>query len=153
MQIDRFIGEYAFLSNFYLCVITLDGVDYSSVEHAFQAAKTHDGVEREQVQLASTPATAKHIGRRVSLREDWEAVKVDILAGLVRQKFTRHADLRALLLATGEAELIEGNTWNDRFYGCVWSDKQGRWLGKNHLGRILMTVRAELRAAASDRPG
>ena len=142
--ITAFRGEYDFLSNFYLCVITLDDVDYSSVEHAFQAAKTDNADERRKVQLAPSPGRAKQIGRKVTLRPDWESVKIGIIEDLVRQKFTRHDELRDLLLATGDAKLIEGNTWNDRTYGAVWSKKQGAWIGKNHLGKILMKVRAEL---------
>ena len=142
--ITAFRGEYDFLSNFYLCVITLDDVDYSSVEHAFQAAKTDNADERRKVQLAPSPGRAKQIGRKVTLRPDWESVKIGIIEDLVRQKFTRHDELRDLLLATGDAKLIEGNTWNDRTYGAVWNKKQGAWIGKNHLGKILMKVRAEL---------
>jgi N-glycosidase YbiA len=149
-QITRFHGDYGFLSNFYPCVVTWEGADYSSVEHAFQAAKTHDLDERYRVQTASAPGEAKRLGRRVTLRDDWEAVKLGILEELVRQKFTRYPELGAMLLATGDAELIEGNTWNDRFYGCVWSEKQGRWLGKNHLGQLLMCVREELKGTVTE---
>jgi N-glycosidase YbiA len=145
MTITRFRDQYDFLSNFYICTIMLDSVDYPSVEHAFQAAKTFDSDERYQVQTAPTPAQAKRLGRRVTLREDWESVKLDILEVLVRQKFTRHPDLQKLLVATGEIELIEGNTWNDRFYGAMWNEKKAEWIGKNHLGKILMKVRQELR--------
>lgn len=143
--ITHFRGDYDFLSNFYYSVVTLDGADNPTVEHAFQAAKTHNPDERYTIQIAASPAQAKQLGRRVLLREDWEVVKVGILEDLVRQKFTRHTDLRDKLLATDYRELIEGNSWNDRFYGAVWSDKQGAWLGKNHLGKILMRVRDSLR--------
>jgi predicted NAD-dependent protein-ADP-ribosyltransferase YbiA (DUF1768 family) len=61
---------------------------------------------------------------------------------LLRQKFA-HPELRRLLLATGDAELVEGNTWGDRFWGVC----AGR--GQNHLGRLLMAIRAEIRTAAS----
>ena len=60
-KITRFQGKYSFLSNFYACVITLEGVDYSTVEHAFQAAKTHDLEERYQVQIADSPGKAKRL--------------------------------------------------------------------------------------------
>ena len=64
----------------------------------------------------------------------------------MRQKFTRHLDLREKLLATGDAELIEGNTWRDMTWGAVWNKDKGRWVGKNNLGRILMKVRDELKS-------
>jgi len=62
---------------------------------------------------------------------------------MLRQKFTRQTELGQLLMATGDAELIEGNTWNDRFWGAVLKDEH--WIGQNHLGRLLMQVRAELK--------
>ncbi len=55
-------------------------------------------------------------------------------------KFTRHFDLREKLLATGDRKLVEGNTWGDTFWGVC------RGNGKNHLGKILMKIRAELQA-------
>ena len=146
--ITRFSGEYDFLSNFYPSAIELDSVLYPTVEHAFQAAKTFDADERYKLQIAPTPAAVKHAGRRVKLRSDWESVKVGIMEGLVRDKFTRHPELAEALLGTGDADLIEGNTWNDRTWGMTRDRKSGQWIGKNHLGRILMKVRDELCSGA-----
>jgi predicted NAD-dependent protein-ADP-ribosyltransferase YbiA (DUF1768 family) len=70
-------------------------------------------------------------------------VKFDVMERCVREKFTRHADLRAKLLATGDAVLEEGNDWGDR----VWGVYQGQ--GDNRLGKILMKVRRELRPGRS----
>lgn len=142
--IKKFAGKYDFLSNFYLSVITLDGMDYPTVEHAFQAAKTDDPDERRAIQEAVTPASAKKAGRIATLRPDWEEVKYSIMHDLVLQKFTRYPDLRQMLLDTGDAELIEGNNWNDRTWGMT-KDKTGDYVGKNWLGKILMQVRDSLR--------
>ena len=136
--IDQFTGDYDFLSNFHPSPIEVDGVVYPTVEHAFQAAKTFDRTEKQSVAEAATPGLAKRLGRKVRLRPDWERVKVGIMEDLVRLKFTTHADLREKLLATGVAGLIEGNTWNDRFWGVC------RGQGRNELGKILMRVRAKL---------
>ena len=143
-KIESFRGDYAFLSNFHPAVVTLDGMDYPSVEHAFQAAKTHNLNDRCRIQSAPNPPAAKAIGRGVILRQDWDDVRYSIMEALVRQKFTNHPELRELLLATGDAEIIEGNDWNDRTWGMTRS-KNGEWIGKNWLGKILMTVRNELR--------
>ena len=136
--IDQFSGDHDFMSNFHPSPFEVDGVLYPTVEHAFQAAKTFDATEKQSVAEAATPGSAKRKGRRVQLRPDWEQVKVGIMEDLVRLKFTAHPDLRAKLLATGDAELVEGNTWNDRFWGVC------RGQGRNELGQILMRVRAEL---------
>ena len=142
--ITRFSGDYDFLSNFYPCAIELDGVLYPTVEHAFQAAKTFDADERYKIQVTASPASAKRVGSRVRLRDDWEQVKFGIMEELVRYKFTSYPELGVSLLETAGAELIEGNTWNDRTWGMTRDRKSGQWIGKNHLGRILMQVRDEL---------
>lgn len=140
-RIESFRGEFRFLSNFHMAAIEFCGMEFPSVEHAFQASKTHDAAEKQQVANASTAGSAKRLGRRVTLRADWEFVKRSIMLELVRLKFQTHADLRQRLLATGDAELVEGNTWGDRYWGVVDGT------GENHLGKILMQVRSELRQA------
>lgn len=141
-RVVAFSGEYRWLSNFYPAKVRLDGEVYPTVEHAYQAAKAAlDGPAavaiRRTIQRASTPGEAKKIGNSLRLRKDWESVKLGVMLDLLRQKF-EHAELRTLLLGTGDAELIEGNWWNDTFWGVV----DGK--GKNHLGRLLMKVRKEL---------
>jgi hypothetical protein len=136
--IDRFTGDYDFLSNFHPSPIDVDGILYPTVEHAFQAAKTSIPEEKQALAETATPGSAKRLGRKVQLRSDWEQVKVGIMEELVRLKFTTHPDLREQLLATGDAELVEGNNWNDRFWGVC------RGKGQNQLGKILMKVRSEL---------
>ena len=138
--ITSFRSQYAFLSNFYPCRVLLDGVTYGSVEHAFQAAKTVNPVERERIQRCSTPGAAKRLGREVVLRPEWERIKLGVMKELVRQKFTHDPRLRAQLLKTYPHPLVEENTWGDRFWGVCGG------VGENHLGRILMEVRADLRA-------
>lgn len=137
-MIDSFRGEYGFLSNFAWCKIKYKGVIYKTVEHAYQAAKTLDKKRKQLISEAPTPGAAKRWGRNVEIREDWEEIKLDIMLALVRQKFTI-PELKKKLLATGKEKLIEGNWWGDTFWG-VCKDE-----GENHLGRILMRVREELK--------
>lgn len=136
--IDSFQGGYRFLSNFYPCEITHDGIEYPSTEHAFQAAKTLDFRKRFLISKLRTPAEAKRRGRLVDLRPDWDACRVQVMWELCSQKFARHPGLRRELLATGSALLVEGNTWGDTFWGVC------RGQGENHLGKILMHVRSQL---------
>lgn len=141
--ITAFRGDYEFLSNFSPSVVELDGVQYPTIEHAFQATKTHDFSQHRAIRNASTPSEAKRLGRKLKRREDWFDISLEVMEDLVRQKFTRYPDLGSKLLATGDAELIEGNTWSDKFYGAIWDSKQEQWIGENHLGKILMKIRAE----------
>lgn len=135
--IDSFRGSYRFLSNFYLCTILDDGIYYPSVEHAFQAAKTIDRAVKQRIASIAKPGEAKRAGRQVELRPDWDAIKVNVMYGLLRKKFA-DPTLRRLLVETDDAELIEGNEWEDRFWGMC------RGFGDNHLGKLLMQVRTEI---------
>ena len=136
--ITDFRGRYRWLSNFHPCMVTLDGETYPSVEHAYVAAKTLDPEIRAVVRNLEKPSDAKKYGRTIVLRPDWEDVKLEVMTDLLYQKFAPHTALCFLLLSTGDAELVEGNVWNDTFWGIC------RGVGENHLGRILMEIRAEL---------
>lgn len=136
-MINSFSGKWRVLSNFYPIEIIYEGNRYTSVEHAFQAAKTLDPVEKIKVQICPTPGMAKRIGKNVTLRTDWEQVKVSIMLELLRQKFSV---IPKILLSTEDQELVEGNTWNDHFWGVC------NGMGENMLGKLLMQVRGELRA-------
>ena len=138
-MINSFRGRYAFLSNFTVAPVVLDNAEYPSVEHAFQAAKTLNEKEREKIRKAPSAGTAKKLGRSVTLRKDWNILRIEVMKDLLRQKFVKYDDFRSALMATGSEELQEGNYWNDRFWGTV--DGQG----ENHLGKLLMRIREELR--------
>lgn len=139
LAISSFTGPCRFLSNFYPHPVELDGVMYPTVEHAYQAAKTFDVRQRHEIRNAASPAMAKRIGSRVLLREDWETVKLEVMKALLRQKFTEK-NQRGRLLDTVGRDLIEGNWWGDRYWGVC------RGVGENHLGKLLMEIRAELDA-------
>jgi len=133
-----FRGERFFLSNFYPAPVTMYGKVYPSVEYAYVAAKTLDPKEREYIRNLSSPGVAKRYGRKLKVREDWEQIKLEVMETLVRRKFENPA-LGAMLLATGDEELVEVNYWYDTFWGTC----NGK--GENHLGKILMKVRDRLR--------
>lgn len=138
---NGFRGEYRWLSNFYPAVVRLDGIDYPTVENAYQAAKlpktSSDYADRTFTRLA--PAAAKRLARAYPLPHGWEEHKVTLMTNLLRQKF-KHPDLRARLLATEDAPIEETNSWNDVFWGVC----KGK--GKNMLGKIIMQIRADIRA-------
>ncbi|MDO5134021.1 MAG: NADAR family protein, partial [Eubacteriales bacterium] len=119
--------------------VTYEGLTYRNNEAAFQAQKTFSDDFRTTFTTLA-PSEAKRKGRRVRLRQDWEQVKDGIMEEIVRAKFTQNPELRKQLLATGNADLIEGNHWNDRYWGV--DARTGA--GENHLGKILMKIREEL---------
>jgi ribA/ribD-fused uncharacterized protein len=141
--ISEFSGEHRFLSNFYPAKVVLDGLEFPTLENAYQAAKNFD-IDRRKMFTTLTPGKAKKEGQKTLKRPDWEGVKTLIMKILVKDKFTRNPELQKQLLATENAELIEGNTWGDTFWGVC----NGK--GQNHLGKILMEVREELNARKAD---
>ena len=133
--ITSFKGENFFLSNFYLAPVFYQGIRFENNEAAFQAAKCP---ERMQEFCGLSPQKAKHLGCRVGLRPDWEDVKFDVMYHVCKAKFLQNPDLAQKLIETGDAELVEGNTWGDK----IWGVCDG--VGENNLGKTLMRIREEL---------
>lgn len=143
VQITAFTGEYYFLSNYCTCPITIDGLTYRSAEAAFQAAKCNVPIGQ--------PNVAKAIGRKIKLRKGWEKERDGIMAEVIHAKFSQNPALAQALIDTGDAELIEGNTWNDNYWGvcgCARCRSEGA-KGLNKLGKILMAERARLHPPAA----
>ena len=138
-------GEHGCFSNFSPHPITLKGKTWPTSEHYFQAQKFAGTPDEEEVRQAKSPMIAARMGRsrKRPLRKDWESVKDAIMHEAVLAKFTQHADLRAILLGTGDATIVE-HTKNDGYWG-----DGGDGSGKNRLGQILMRVREELRSGTA----
>lgn len=140
--INKFSDKWQVLSNFYSSPIVYEGLTYPTVEHAYQAYKTLDRETHDFVRGLATPGQAKRVGKMVDLREDWDEVKDDIMEDLCRIKFTTNDFCKQKLIETGDAELVEGNTWGDVYWGVC----NGK--GENHLGKILMKIRQEINEEA-----
>lgn len=143
-MINQFKGKYQFLSNFHRAKIFIDDEEYATTEHYFQSMKFIELSLQEKVRTASTPGLAKKVARqyKTDIREDWFDISLEIMEKVLKVKFTI-PKLRAKLLATGEIKLQEGNTWHDTFWGVDL--KTGK--GDNHLGKLLMKIREEIREA------
>lgn len=151
-MIDRFGGEYSFLSNFYFSPLFLEGKVWPTVEHYFQAAKAIPGAKTEilkdfelvevlwsdLIRASKTPGEAKRIGREVPLRPGWDDMRLSVMEDGLREKFKSGSDLAVKLLSTENEELVEGNYWGDTFWGVC------RGEGQNNLGKLLMKIRKEL---------
>ena len=137
-HVNEPFGEF---SNFARFPIRLGGKTWPTSEHYFQAQKYAGTPREEEIRTAKTPSEAARLGRdrKQKLRRDWESVKDQVMREAVLAKFTQHEQLRALLLSTGDEVLVE-HTENDNYWGDG-ADGSGR----NMLGRILMSVRDELR--------
>lgn len=144
--IDSFRGRWAFLSNFHPAPMMWSGILYPTSEHAFNAGKTLDDEQRYWIADAPTPREAKRRGRTVELRQGWdERVRFEVMASVLEAKFGCHPGRVAALLSTGGAVLVEGNTWHDQVWGdCRCGRAACLPAGANHLGRLLMELRARL---------
>ena len=139
-MINKFTGRYNFLSNFYHCTVHHKVWPYKvykfrSAEHAYQAAKATNEEDRAMIARSKNPALAKSRGQLIPLRKDWNEVRCKIMHEIILDKFTRNPTLRKMLVKTKSEKLIEGNWWNDTFWGVCNGE------GENHLGKILMQVR------------
>ena len=140
MEIKNFCDEYEFLSNFYETPVKYK-YTFGSSEAAYQAQKSANPADVTKF-TKYTAGKSKRMGRKVELRADWEEVKISVMRDIVFAKFFQHPELAKRLLETGDATLIEGNDWHDTFWGVDAATGEGQ----NNLGKILMEVRAELRA-------
>jgi ribA/ribD-fused uncharacterized protein len=142
--IGPFADQYRFLSNFAPVSVRYDGTDFSTSEHAYQAAKARDEPELyDQIAAATGFDKAKRLGRRTALPDDWDERKRYVMLEIVTAKFSQNPDDRERLLATGEKPLVELNSWGDTYWGADIETGEGL----NMLGRILMSVRSALRFA------
>lgn len=136
---------YGCFSNFSPHSICMQGEDWQTVEHYYQAQKfigTKDEAVSPIIQAAPTPEEAAALGRDRTrqVRADWEQVKIKVMYQAVLQKFMTYPDIQAILIATDDLLIVE-NSPKDYYWGCG-KDKTG----DNHLGKILMSVRQQLKS-------
>lgn len=136
-------GNYRWLSNYHQCQIEWNGMLFPTVEHAYHAMKTLVKEEQERFTKNLDPVWAKKHGQTITLRPDWEVVKIECMEFCLRQKFKAGTELAEKLKATNPADLIETNWWNDKFWGvCVCPKCNNN--GLNNLGKLLMKIRSDL---------
>jgi N-glycosidase YbiA len=136
---------YGCFSNFSPHGIAIGGENWQTVEHYYQAQKfigTPDEKSSLIIKAVPTPEQAAALGRdcRRQLRSNWEQIKVAVMREAVRQKFFTHQDIQAILLSTSDLLIVEDSP-NDYYWGCGETKT-----GDNHLGKILMSVRAEIKS-------
>lgn len=135
---------YGAFSNLYRRSIKFEGETFATSEHAYQAGKARKPEVRDWVLSAPSPALvamAAHGLYYWDIAPGWSRTKFDRMRGVLRAKFTQHDDLRVLLLATGDARLVESATV-DNEVNRLWGEVNGE--GRNMLGQLLMELRSKL---------
>jgi N-glycosidase YbiA len=130
-------GKYRPLSNFHMAPVVVDGRTYKCSEAAYMAEKTFLDWQKDHLTTLGAKE-AKAYGQVVTLRTDWEEVKVAAMYKVLLHKFAQNAELAQLLLSTGTKYIEETNWWNDRFWGVCAG------VGENNLGRTLIVIRSFL---------
>ena len=128
------------LSNMYLCDVEWCGNIFKSVEHAYMSAKSLDESWVEFCLKTASPYDVKKQSRKVTLREDWEDIKDDVMWELLWKKWNIPT-LKEYLLSAGDEELVEGNTWKDTYWGYDTNLQHG----ENRLGFYIMEIRKIIR--------
>ncbi len=140
--INDFNGEYRFLSNFYQCDFEYKGLTYHNAEAAFQAQKCDTEEAKVKYTQIKNPVVAKRMGKKESgFPSNWDEICYGIMKDILIAKFS-NLELLEKLKATGNATLIEGNTWHDNRWGHCTCARCSQKEGLNWLGKILMEIRA-----------
>jgi len=136
---------YGVLSNLYRRDISFESQIFPTAEHAYQAGKARKPAVREWLMSAPSPsllAMAAHGLYYWDIAPGWSTTKFGRMKAVLLAKFSQHDDLRAILLDTGDARLVESATV-DNSVNRLWGEVNGE--GQNMLGKLLMEVRQELR--------
>lgn len=142
-NIHGFFGEYRWLSNFGNAIVFLDGIEYGSVERAYQAAKWKPEDRAYFATCKNDEAIAYNRTNEPNGYENdaWHTIKSDVMRFLLVQKFNHelNPEMTERLVATGERDIEETNWWGDVFWGRTLEGE-----GENNLGKILMDIRSQL---------
>ncbi len=140
-MIERFRGKYGFLSNFAEVDVTMDGLVFPSVEHAYIAAKSDDMEWKKLCAEGTYEAGAlKKISKGIEIVDDWDNKRRTVMIDLLYQKYNQEPYL-SMLLDTGDEEIQEGNYWNDKYWGVCLKTNEG----ENILGKIIMHIRNDMK--------
>jgi len=143
-MIRKFEKEYRWLSNFYPCALRFRGKRFESVEYAYMSAKSDDKAWKQRcIDAVEKPRKIKKLSQHLELVPNWDTIKLEVMQECLELKFAQEP-FRTWLLETGGAHIQEGNGWGDTFWGVDVETNQG----ENHLGRLIMEIREELKEAS-----
>lgn len=119
---------------------TLDGFEWSTVEHYYQAMKFVDGDFQAKIRTAATSKSAKKIGQSwfKKKRSDYKEVRTTLMTRAIYIKAKTYSNIANKIIGTGNAEIVE-NSQFDYYWGCGRDQRGG-----NHYGKVIMNVRKKL---------
>ena len=127
--------------------ITIDGVLYPTVEHAYQCVRYTDEKIREEIRSQQSPVKAWETSAKYKQFQITEFkdpnYKLKVMKELMRAKALQHEDVRQALLDSENLQVVKHITTGPPGDG-FWDDgEDGK--GLNHMGRMWMEIRDELR--------
>lgn len=148
MPIKFYELQFYMFSNFSSFAVEYDGRMWPTSEHAYQAMKFLERELQEEVRGQRSAHAAMKLAQSMhaSYRPDWKEVRVAIMKEVCRAKLQQHDYIQRKLLTTGARRLVESSPRDD-FWG--WGAKQD---GQNHLGKIWMELREELKLQEPTEP-
>jgi ribA/ribD-fused uncharacterized protein len=119
----------------------LEGCEWPSVEHYYQAMKFGDAEYREQIRLAPSPKEAASLGKskKHQKRKDWDNVKLIYMTRGTYIKCRTYPEVAKMLLDSGDTAIADVSQY-DYFWG---SGRDMR--ATNAFGQMLMDIREKLR--------
>lgn len=131
-----------YLSNFSEHQVEYEGASYLTAEHAYHCQRYEDPAIISEIFTAPTARAAWETSQKYKSRQNPEftELKVEIMKKILRAKADQHEDVRRALLESGEQEIVK-NEPNDSFWG---NGPDGS--GRNELGKLWMSIRAEIAA-------
>ena len=134
-------GEWYAFSNFSSFMVRWRRIDWLTSEHAYQAAKFDD----REIIMKIKDARSAHDAFKIARANDdkkiknWNEIRLIVMEGIIRTKLAQHPYVRKKLLETENMEIVEDSP-RDSFWG-----RGPDWKGENHLGKIWMKLREELK--------
>ena len=140
-EIHFYEREFYMFSNFSSFSVEMDGVQWPTSEHLYQAMKFmgQDSDIVAQIKNAPSAHEARQIAKKYpdQVIKDWDTIKVEMMEKIIREKHAQHTYIQKKLLESMGRELIEVSP-RDSFWG--WGPNKD---GENHLGKVWMKVRDE----------
>lgn len=144
--------EFYPLCNFSAFTVVMDGITYPTSEHAYQAQRYIRSGDKDIVRFIRKASSA-HEAFQIAQENkhlalpSWQGVKFDVMKEILFLKVNQHPYVMQKLLETGDRIIIE-DSWRDDVWG--WGPNKD---GQNHLGRLWMEIREELRQEKEEEDG
>jgi predicted NAD-dependent protein-ADP-ribosyltransferase YbiA (DUF1768 family) len=134
------------LRNEYPAAITVDSLSYPTVVHAYWALAAADPAVAEQIRTADRPYDAEKLAEHAAICPDWAAIRIAVMARLLRAKFAQHPRLAETLLTTGDGRIEYTSGLGSGYWNA------GRGQGRNWMGRLLELIRSEVASQGASSP-